>query len=1059
MKNLTSSLILRLGIIFLVSGILLTSSGCKKHTDNTTTEPTKFTELKVASNFRFESFINLNVTIGIANPGSQTIFVIQVFQDDPSKGGQLIATGATDNTLQYKTTLRVPTRLTQLWVGKIATSGITEYKAVPITGTTFSYTFGQKNAKSVEGTESNDCSTGCTSTANTSGTYTVNAGQFLCISGGTSSGRLQLNLTINTGGYARICGYANVIALSGSGTLGISPSGDATIPLSNITTNIENYGTTQVAVSGNNATINLMDGISLHNWGTFNISNSLNVKGILINEGPFTIIQSLATQSSGRIINKCALYVNDPGNNSFNIVTGTASLPGLVNDVNGYIQVAGDLNFTGQGYVSLGLQSLILCSSFDIEGQVAGPGSQGSQIHSTTGSKTTGGASLTGYIDLWAAGGISPSNGTYGPHITFHNPGYTIPVPSCNTPVPPSITSLLTAASVAGSAITPYVITATGTETITYSVSNLPSGLSFNAVTHTISGTVASNGVYSLGLTADNFVGTDNKTLVLTVTGGTPPTITSPLTGSTTVNLPYSYTITASGVGTITYNATNLPAGLSFNAGTHQITGTPTVAGTYNITLTATNSGGTDTKTLVLTVGTPPTITSALTATGTTGQQFPTYTVTASGNSPITYTASNMPAGLTYDQATHTINGTPTTAGPTNVALTATNAFGTDSKILVITITQGVVPPVITSSLTAAGTTGQSFSYSITASGTTPITFTATGLPAGLTFSGSTISGIPTQTGTFNVPLTATNSGGTDAKTLVITIGAPSPTDTDGDGVPDNIDAYPLDPTRAFNSYFPNQTDFGSYAFEDLWPAYGDYDCNDLVMNFNYKIVTSAQNKVVDVIIKFQPMAAGAYYNNGFGISFDVAPANVASVTGCLKLGTAVTLDPKGYESGSSTGNNTVIIPVDAVNTLLGGIIVNTVHGGFTVQTTVQTVTMHLSTPQASVGTFPFNPFIFVNQDRSKEVHLKDKPPTALANPIFFGSGDDASNPDQGLYYRSATGLPWAFEIPVNFNYPVEKADILTAYLHFAEWAQSSGASYPDWYMNNAGYRNAANIY
>jgi len=150
---------------------------------------------------------------------------------------------------------------------------------------------------------------------------------------------------------------------------------------------------------------------------------------------------------------------------------------------------------------------------------------------------------------------------------------------------------------------------------------------------------------------------------------------------------------------------------------------------------------------------------------------------------------------------------------------------------------------------------------------------------------------------------------------------------------------------------------------------------------------------------------------------------------------------------------------VDAVNTLLGGIIVNTVHGGYTVQTTVQTVTMHLSTPQASVGAFPFNPFIFVNQDRSKEVHLKDKPPTALANPIFFGSGDDASNPIQGFYYRSSTGLPWAFEIPVNFNYPVEKADILTAYLHFAEWAQSSGASYPDWYMNTAGYRNAANIY
>jgi hypothetical protein len=68
-------------------------------------------------------------------------------------------------------------------------------------------------------------------------------------------------------------------------------------------------------------------------------------------------------------------------------------------------------------------------------------------------------------------------------------------------------------------------------------------------------------------------------------------------------------------------------------------------------------------------------------------------------------------------------------------------------------------------------------------------------------------------------------------------IGTGGGNDTDGDGIPDNLDAYPLDPTRAFNSYYPNETDFGSFAFEDLWPGYGDYDFNDFVVNFNYKIV------------------------------------------------------------------------------------------------------------------------------------------------------------------------------------------------------------------------------
>ena len=230
-----------------------------------------------------------------------------------------------------------------------------------------------------------------------------------------------------------------------------------------------------------------------------------------------------------------------------------------------------------------------------------------------------------------------------------------------------------------------------------------------------------------------------------------------------------------------------------------------------------------------------------------------------------------------------------------------------------------------------------------------------------------------------------------------------------------------------------------------------------MVVNFNYKIVTNAQNKVVDLIAKFKIKASGASFDNGFGLALSTSPSNVESVTGCIKVGSVVKVDPKGFESGHTT--NTVIIPVDAVNTLLGRSIINTQHGGYTVQTAVQTVTVHLSTPQASIGTAPYNPFIFINQDRGKEVHLKDHAPTQLANPVYFGSLNDASNPALGHYYRSNTGLPWGLEIPVDFDYPLEKTDIVQTYLHFAEWAESSGNLYPDWYMNKTGYRKAENIY
>jgi len=1054
MKKIYKITISTIFLLF-IAGSLVFQSGCRKSFNpDPPSTPKHFTDLKIQPGFRFDSFIDLDITVGIANPGQETFFVIQIFQDNPAQGGKLILSGGTDNTLQYKTSLRVPSRLKELWVGKISPLGITEFVAVPITGKTFNFVFGQSNVKSAEQTESNDCNTGTPITA--SGTYTVNAGQTYVVQQSVS---VTLDLTLNAGGILRVCGTANITDLSGTGTLIVSPSGLVSVPVANIYATIENFGTANFALPGNNKTFNLKEGGAITNYGTFTISNGLNVKGILTNNYHFTVIEDAQTQDNGRIINNCQLYINSGANNALKIVTGTPTNPGLVNNANAFIKVIGETTVTGQGYASLGLQSLIETGTFDIQGDVYGPSSQGSQIHGISGTSKTSAANLTGFIDLWAPS-INPKNGTFGPNITWHDPGYTIIAQDCNAPQAPVITSSLVAAGLINQPITPYVITATGTDPITYSATNLPAGLNYNASTHTISGTPTQAGTTNITLIADNMVGTDTKTLVFTVTApGTPPVITSALTAKTPVNQAFTYTLTASGTGPISYNASNLPSGLTFNTTTHQITGTPTVAGIYNIPLSATNSAGSDNKTLVLTVGTPPSITSALTASGVTGQQFPTYTLTASGSSPIGYNATNLPPGLSFNATTHTINGAPSQVGVTNVTLTATNEYGNDSKILVITVIAGPQPPVITSSLTASGTKNQAFSYTVTAEGTQPITYTATNLPSGLSFDPAThiISGIPTAAGVTSVPLTATNAAGTDNKTLVITIVNPSVIDTDGDGVPDSQDAYPLDPTRAFNSYYPNETDYGSYAFEDLWPAYGDYDCNDLVMNFNYKIVTNAQNKVVDLIARFKIKAAGASFNNGFGVSLSTPPSNVASVTGCIKMGTSVNIDPKGYESGHT--NNTVIIPVDAVNNVLGGALANTVHGGFTVQTQEQTVTVHLSTPQTSIGTPPYNPFIFVNQDRSKEVHLKDMPPTVLANPVYFGTLDDGSIPAQGLYYQSKTGLPWALEIPVDFEYPVEKADIVQTYLHFADWAQSSGTLYPDWYMNKPGYRNTANIY
>jgi hypothetical protein len=69
----------------------------------------------------------------------------------------------------------------------------------------------------------------------------------------------------------------------------------------------------------------------------------------------------------------------------------------------------------------------------------------------------------------------------------------------------------------------------------------------------------------------------------------TSPTITSSTPPSAQAGTPYSYTITASGSPSSTYTVTSgaLPTGLTLDATTGLLAGTPTTAGTYTFTVTA----------------------------------------------------------------------------------------------------------------------------------------------------------------------------------------------------------------------------------------------------------------------------------------------------------------------------------------------------------------------------------------------------------------------------------------------------------------------------------------
>lgn len=286
--------------------------------------------------------------------------------------------------------------------------------------------------------------------------------------------------------------------------------------------------------------------------------------------------------------------------------------------------------------------------------------------------------------------------------------------------------------------------------------------------------------------------------------------------------------------------------------------------------------------------------------------------------------------------------------------------------------------------------------------------------------------------------------------------------DADGDGVPNHFDDYPDDPDKAFNNYFFTEGHFGTLAFEDLWPYRGDYDFNDAVIDYNFNQITNGNNAVTEIEATFVLRAHGAFYHNGFGFQLPVAPDKVASVSGYNLSSDYISLNTNGLELNQSLA--TVIVWDDSYNILppVGNSIgANTTpEVPFIVPDTLRlSIVLAEATELSQLGIPPYNPFIIIDKNRSMEVHLPDHAPTSLADQAVLGTGHDSSIAASGRYYKSSNNLPWAINIVERFDYPVEKAEIPTAYLKFADWAESSGTVFTDWFKDQEGYRNATYIY
>jgi hypothetical protein len=318
-----------------------------------------------------------------------------------------------------------------------------------------------------------------------------------------------------------------------------------------------------------------------------------------------------------------------------------------------------------------------------------------------------------------------------------------------------------------------------GTSPFTWSVSSgtLPAGLTLSAA-GVLSGTPTTAGTSSFTIKVTDATGAaPTKAFSLTINAA--PSITTASLPNGTVGVAYSQTLAGTG-GTTPYSwmvaSGTLPAGVSLSSA-GVLGGTPTTAGTSSFTVKLSDAvGGSATHAYSLTVNastnSAPTITSAGTANPNPAGVGQSVTFTVAANDA---DGDTLSYSWTFgDGASGSGNSTThayTAAGSYTAKSTVSDGHGNTVTSSVTVSVLATPAPVITSSTTASGTTGSTFSYTITATNT-PTSYNATPLPPGLSVTASTgtISGTPSAAGTFSITISATNSGGTGSATLTLTV-------------------------------------------------------------------------------------------------------------------------------------------------------------------------------------------------------------------------------------------------------------------------------------------------
>ncbi len=329
-------------------------------------------------------------------------------------------------------------------------------------------------------------------------------------------------------------------------------------------------------------------------------------------------------------------------------------------------------------------------------------------------------------------------------------------------------------------------------DSLTFSAKNLPQGASLNSSTGAFSWTPTfdQSGSYSLIFSVSDGSLIDSETVSFSVTNVNRPPVLQAIGNKTAQennNLSFSLVANDPDGGSLSFTATNLPTGATFNASTKTFSWTPGFdqAGSHSATFKVSDGNLNDVETISIAVndGNRAPVLGQI-GTKTIGEGSPlSFTISASDpdNDQLSYTATGLPTGATFDAATRTFNWTPAFAASENtqvhtVTFSVSDSVANDSETVSINVTNVNRKPVFNSIANKSLVEGDSLNIVVEAidPDSNPLTYSASGLPDGAVFIASTrsFSWIPgaDQEGSYEITFAVTDGSLNDSQTITLTV-------------------------------------------------------------------------------------------------------------------------------------------------------------------------------------------------------------------------------------------------------------------------------------------------